>query len=374
MTTHKERMLSTLRGEPIDRIEWMPRLELWYRAHQRAGTLPDKYRGWDLRSIYRDQGMGYPAKGGGKVFDTAIRGIETVTRRKGDEIRQETITPVGTVSTVHRHSAAMSAEGIGALEVEHMIKGPADYDVVAWLYEHTEYTPAYEEFSAYAMECGEDGIPQVNTPWSPPGELMRRLIGWNNCYYHLADYPQQMERLLQIMIDKYWEMHRIIADSPALIVQHGAHFHAQMTPPPIFRRFFVPHLTEVAEFYHQHGKLLQFHGDGDVNGLEEMILEIGYDIAECLVTAPMVTITLKRLREVWGNRITIWGGLPSILLCEPFTDEEFVAYMRDLFRTIAPCDAFVLGIADMAMPASKWSRIESVLPMVQEYGRYPIPS
>jgi len=374
MPTHRQRMLAALRREPIDRIEWMPRLELWYKAHQRAGTLPQKYRGWDLRSIYHDQGLGFPAKGFGNVFTSVTKGVETVTRRKGDEIRQETITPVGTVSTLHRHSATLSADGIGALEVEHMIKGPADYDVVAWIYEHTEYTPTYEAFRAYDMECGDDGIPQANSPWSPPGELMRRLIGWGDCYYHLADYPQKFERLLAIMIDKYWEMHKLLVESPALIIQHGAHFHAQMSPPPIFRQFFVPYLTKVATLYHAHGKLLQFHGDADVNGLEEMILEIGYDIAECLVTAPMVKVTLQRLREVWGDHITIWGGVPSNILCDPFTDQEFDAYLLDLFRTIAPGNAFILGVADMVMPAAKWDRFESILPMVERYGRYPIPA
>ena len=79
MPTHRERMLATLQHEPSDRIEWMPRLELWYRAHQRAGTLPIKYRGWDLRRIYRDQDLGFPAKGFGKVFDTTVKGVETVT-------------------------------------------------------------------------------------------------------------------------------------------------------------------------------------------------------------------------------------------------------------------------------------------------------
>ena len=215
-------------------------------------------------------------------------------------------------------------------------------------------------------------MPQAATPWSPPGQLMRRLIGWNDCFYHLMDYPQQVERLLAVMTDKYWDMHKLLVESPALIIQYGAHFHTQMTPKPVFREFFCPHLKQVAEYYHRHGKLMQFHGDGDVYGLEEMILEIGYDIAECLVTAPMVKITLQRLREVWGNKIVIWGGLPSILLCDPFTDNDFEAYMRELFQVIAPGDAFILGIADMAVPATKWDRFERVLPLVQELGQYPI--
>ncbi len=372
MTTHRERMLAVLQHQAPDHIPWVPRLELWYRANLNAGTLPPKYRGWDLRSIYHDQGLGDPAKRGGQIVRSVIEGVEVITRQKGNETRIETVTPVGTVSTLRRGSPELRAQGIGSLEVEHMIKGPADYPVVEWLYEHTRYAPTYEEFSAYDMECGDDGIPQAALPWEAPGQLFRGLIGWEQCFYHLYDYPQQVERLLAAITESYWEMHRLVAQSPALIVAYGAHFHTQMTPPPIFRQFFLPHLKEVCDFYHAHGKLVQFHGDADVTGLEEMILNAGYDIAECLVTAPMVKVSLEHLRQVWGNRIIIWGGLPSILLCDPFSDEDLVQYMHQLFGAIAPGDAFILGVGDMVMPTSHWERFERVGAMVREYGNYPI--
>lgn len=371
MMTHKERMLAAFQRQKLDRIPWAPRLEHWYGAHQKAGTLPEKYRGWDLRSIYRDQGLEYHGKGG-ISFRTQVEGVETITRKKDQEIRVETITPVGTVSTLSRSSPELSAQGIGALEVEHMIKGPEDYQVVEWIYEHTKITPTYEEYMAHDMACGEDGVAQTNTPWTPAGMLLGRLIGWKDCYYHIYDHPQQIERLLKAITDFYWEMHRICAESPALIVSHGSHFHSQMTPPPIFKEYFLPYLKEVSAYYHEHGKLLQFHGDADVNGLQDYILEAGYDIAEVLVTAPMAVITLEQLRKAWGDRIIIWGAIPSIILCEPFTDEEFEAYMYNLFKVIAPGDAFILGVADMVMGATKWERFESVLPMVEKYGKYPI--
>ena len=158
------------------------------------------------------------------------------------------------------------------MEVEHLIKGPEDYAVIEWIYEHTKLTPLDEEYRAFDMECGDDGIPQANTPWTPANYLLGQLIGYNQAFYHLYDYPQQVERLLRVMTDQYWDIHRVCAESPALIVSHGAHFHSQMTPPPIFREYMLPYLREVSAYYHAHGKLLQFHGDADVTGLEEMIL------------------------------------------------------------------------------------------------------
>lgn len=59
--THKERMLSVFKGEPTDFIPWAPRLDLWYNANKRAGTLPAEYRNATLRDIADDQNFGYHA-------------------------------------------------------------------------------------------------------------------------------------------------------------------------------------------------------------------------------------------------------------------------------------------------------------------------
>jgi hypothetical protein len=46
--------------------------------------------------------------------------------------------------------------------------------------------------------------------------------------------------------------------------------------------------------------------------------------------------------------------------------------MIDLFRTIAPGDAFILGVADNVLAEAKLERVARVGEMVREYGVYPI--
>ena len=46
-----------------------------------------------------------------------------------------------------------------------------------------------------------------------------------------------------------------------------------MTPPAIFAQYFLPNLKEVAALYHGHDKLLMFHADADLTGLETLILD-----------------------------------------------------------------------------------------------------
>jgi len=46
--------------------------------------------------------------------------------------------------------------------------------------------------------------------------------------------------------------------------------------------------------------------------------------------------------------------------------------MRGLFRTVAPGDAFILGVADNVMPTSVIERVERISDLVEKHGTYPV--
>jgi len=56
MMTHRERLLKVARGELVDKIPWVPRIDLWHNAHALAGTLPEKYQGLSVEEIHRKEG------------------------------------------------------------------------------------------------------------------------------------------------------------------------------------------------------------------------------------------------------------------------------------------------------------------------------
>jgi hypothetical protein len=95
-------------------------------------------------------------------------------------------------------------------------------------------------------------------------------------------------------------------------------------------------------------------------------------MVECFVTAPMVPLTLAQARQEWEERVVIWGGLPSLLFSPSVSEEYFQAYVDDLFRLIAPGDAFVLGVADNVMPDSLISRVAWISEQVEKRGWYPL--
>jgi hypothetical protein len=371
--TNRERLLAIMAGQSPDRIPWIPRLLLWYNAQKKAGTLPERYRGWPLRDIERDLGMGTPARDG-RVFRTELEGVGVRSRRL-DAMSLHTAyeTPVGTVTTLFRGSDTLRRTDIADLQVEFMLKRPADYAVVEYILEHTAYAPTHGDYEAYEREIGDDGYPLVSCGDCPFHHWMRALVGYGKAYYHLDDHSNEVERLLALMADRdrdvVWP---IIADSPARLILHGVHFSSQMTPPSLFERFILPYYRDLARLLHARGKTLALHADNDTRHILGHIERAGYDMVECFVTHPMVETTLAEARAAWADKMIIWGGVPSAILEDPYTDDDFERYMADVFDTVAPGRAFILGVADNVMPGARLERLRRITELVEERGAYPV--
>jgi len=365
--TNRERLLAIMDGKLPDRIPWIPRLQIWYEANKRKGTLPEPYRDLSLREVERDVFGGTAARDG-VIYRIEMQDVEIRAHRLNDmETLTEYVTPVGTVSTRCRGTEHLRRQGIQDAEVEFMLKRRDDYRVVEHLIEHTRYTPAFEEYEAYEREVGDEGYPMVNCGDCPMHHWMRALVGYDQAYYHLNDYPAEVERLVGVITDRYKQtVWKHMLDSPARLLMHGHHLSSQMTPPPLFERYILPYYEELAPKVRARGKVLALHADNDTRHILWQIERAGFGMVECFATHPMVETTLAEAREAWGDRVIIWGGVPSVILEDPFTDEQFEAYMDDLFRTIAPGAAFILGIADNAMPGSRIERIKRVTEMVEQ--------
>lgn len=371
--TNRQRLQAIMDGLSPDRIPWIPRLSIWHTAHSRQGTLPDRFAGLSLRQIERQLGMGTPAREG-KVFVTEQKGdIETSARREGDSTLTTYRTPAGTVSTRYRHSAELERDGLPSLEVEHMLKGRGDFAVVEYLLRHTFYRPTPQAYLDYEAEIGGDGYPLVAAGDCPFHHFLQKLAGYQNAYYLLADFPEEVEHLLKTMEnlerERLWPL---VAASPARLLLHGLHLDSMLTPPPYFERYITPYYRDFSALLHQNDKKLCMHADNDSRLILKHLEEAGFDMVETFTTQPQVSCTLEEARRTWGTRMIIWGAVPSVILEPTYAEEDFEAYMRQIFRTAAPGDAFILGVADNIMPGALLGRLERIAEMVEEWGAYPV--
>jgi len=371
--TNRERILAILDGKLPDRIPWIPRLKIWYEANRLGDTLPRRYRGRTLREVEREVFGGTAARDG-FIYRSELRDVEVRTHACSEmETLTEYVTPGGTVTTRLRGTEQLRRQGIQDAQVEFLLKRPEDYAAVEYLIEHTHYLPAYAEYEQYDRAVGDEGYPIVDCGDCPFHYWMRTLVGYDQAYFHLHDFPEKVEHLLGVMTDCFRDRLRPhLIDSPARLLIHGHHLSSQMTPPPLFERYILPYYEELSPLLHQRNKVLALHGDNDTRMIFSHIERAGFDMVECFATDPMVDTTMAEARAAWNDRIILFGGIPSVLLEDPYTDEQLEQFVEQLFHSIRPGKAFLLGISDNAMPGAKIERIERISQIVRQRGVCPI--
>jgi 5-methyltetrahydrofolate--homocysteine methyltransferase len=96
-------------------------------------------------------------------------------------------------------------------------------------------------------------------------------------------------------------------------------------------------------------------------------------IAEAITPAPMTKVPIEEYYRRWSGKLTLFGGIPSILLLrESVSDEEFEAYLGHLFKAVAPGKRMILGIADSTPPNAVFERLVRIGEKVEKEGRLPL--
>ena len=363
--THRERFSAVLDGRVPDRIPIVCRLDIWHTAGTSDRSLPPEVAGLSIPEIERKLNMGRSARFRG--FHSEVRqGVEETVVQEGDQ----SIHTLRIGKRSVRKITVTTAEGrrMGFLpHVEkYYLETPDDYRTMIRVWERTELVADQAAFERFDRRTGEDGMPLLVFTLIPFHRIMLEYAGYENFYFHQADFPDLVGELRRIMVAKYVSFWSELARSPARLILHGAHWSSQMTPPPMFEKYFLPYLRRFTDAMHAAGKKCALHADADLTGLLDVVLQTGVDVAECFACAPLVPLTLAETRERLGDRVIIWGGFPSTLLEPSSTEEAFRAYLDQFASRIAAGRAIIVGVSDNVMPDASWERLAALCRRIAE--------
>jgi uroporphyrinogen-III decarboxylase len=386
---NRQRILAAIRGDKPDRLPFVPRLEFWYRARLRNQSLPADLRSLTLMEITDRLGVGYYAVvpdftdyDGDEMVDQALGivnlpvlpfklSLEDVDRRVlcyGRRTIVEYHTPVGNIRTSCEFTDEMIAAGASdAYITEHAIHNLRDFEVVGHIFSHLKVEPQYEGYQALRERVGDRGIVVAfaSSYACPMQHIMAALMPLEQFFYALHDYPATVERLAEQMEPYYRAVKAIAADSIAEVVLLGSNYDDSITSPPFFRKYLLTPLQEYAQVLHREGKYLMTHTDGENRLLLPLYREAGFDIADSLCPYPMTRCRLEEIHEAFADRITIWGGIPSILLCsDKASSEEFRRFIDNLLKRYGYESHFVLGVSDMVTADAEWDRVQYIVDKV----------
>jgi hypothetical protein len=384
--THRERILAAIRGEVPDRLPWVPRLEFWHRTRLRQSTLPPELRSLTLTEIAERLGVGCYASipdftdgtDENAMIDRTLGLfripvmpyrliLEDVDRRvtcHGQETVVEYHTPAGSIRTASVFTEEMLDAGASmSWTTEHAIRELRDFDVVGHIFSHLRIEPQFAGYLARCQEVGEQGlvIGYLEGTASPIQHIMKELMPLEQFFYALHDYPEKVHRLADQIEPFFQRIQQIGAESPAEVLLLGGNYDDSITHPPFFEKYIFPALRDYAEVLHRQGKYLMTHTDGENQLLFLLYRRAGFDIADSVCPYPMTRCRLEEIRVNFGDRVTIWGGIPSTLLCASSTPEdEFRRSIDETVERYAHQSHFILGVSDMVTADCEWDRLQYI--------------
>ena len=390
---HRDRMLAAIRGEPTDQIPWAPRMDLWQIAQRSRGTLPERFQGMNTVEIAIELGVAchcvqgdFTQPGGG---DISLEGLAQVNHRdfayqvelndfpvefkfeSGDSFARIK-TPAGDITSHIHRSQDMAREGISLpFRKSHVIESVKDFEGVAQIFEHLEVIPAPENFNAYKDRLGDQGIAIARGPVgaSPVHLMLHDLMAMDQFFYLWHDEQNAIQELSERMTPFYNRVLDVLIESDAEIVFWGANYDQDLTWPPFFEAEIVPWLKMASDRLHSVNKMLLTHTDGENKGILPYYESCGFDIAESVCTQPMTRCSLNEIRQGVGPKATVWGGIPSVtLLDDSMSDEEYTAYMDELFGSLGTGERLILGVSDNVPPDANLTRLEDIKRRVEAFG------
>ncbi|MFQ5996289.1 MAG: uroporphyrinogen decarboxylase family protein [Dehalococcoidales bacterium] len=366
--THKQRIIAAARKQPVDKLPFGARIDLWYNYHVANGTLPEKYKGWSIVEVNRDLGAGTQLREQ-KPWKEEYHNMEVVVREEPPFTTTEYRTPVGTISEQVKFDPRQGV--VIEQQAEYLFKSEKDYPALEYVIENTTLIPDYERYLKFEALAGEDGVVTIGRARSPMQMIMQDIMGYERFFHELFDNPQKIDSLYEVLKKQGKARLKIVADSPSEFPILCGNW-SDSIHTPVFKKYFTPWLQEASDYLHSRGKIAAIHTDGEMKRLIPFVLETGIDVAECFSPVPMTSVTTAEVRKAWGDRVTIWGGVPSQFFLPEYSDEEFDARIIALFKDIAPGNSFIVGMGENLPFNAKIERVRRIAELIDQYGTLPI--
>ena len=391
--TQRERLLAVLRGETPDRIPFIDRMEIWYNAKQRTGTMPPSFLGLSLSEVHEKVGMGELKFE--DPYALRLRGVEMacffndehllseqdpifsgfpaawappfVPLDKAGITRIEFRTPVGAASVSWCLTESMIPTAVDPYLEEHFVKEDNDLRVAEFILDRAEFVAWFDRFYVEDAKLGCNGFLAPVTQRAPFQQLLLEYFGEVPLFYALSDIPAKVERLLGQVDEHFVDTLVKLSEFDYPYVEFPDNLDGTMTNPKLFEEYCLPAYQRYTDILHGQGKCVGSHTDGDIKRLLGPLKESGLDVCESVSPFPLTTTTFDELWGSWGAAGPImWGPIPSPLLEGNREGSVLYDYLDHLLETVGN-GRIILGISDMVVGENLVERLEYVAQKIEQF-------
>ncbi len=139
--------------------------------------------------------------------------------------------------------------------------------------------------------------------------------------------------------------------------------------PRIFDEFYWPTAKKMIDIFVTRGFKVHCHWDNDLTPHLETIKHMADGLPKGKLLLDLEKTDMKRAKEVLGDRICIFGNVPSAMLVYG-TPEEVDAYCRKLIEECAPGGGFILSTECETPWDSRPENVRAIVQAAEKYGWY----
>jgi len=233
---------------------------------------------------------------------------------------------------LHEYYLGSSSKGVLPWRMEHFIKQPSDYRLMAGALEGSTYSMTNRAFDESETALGENGITLADADRTPFQKIQIDYEGIEAFSYHLADEEPALFELLELMNRLKLDEIACVAQSKARYVKLWENMGIDSMGPHAYRKHIVPVYEGIIAALKSAGKKLMVHYDGKVRLITDDIARLGFDL-DSLTPQPEGDMDTAEARRLWPE--TFFWLHPSLTWFR-LPKNDLVARIRKMVNDVGP--------------------------------------
>jgi len=275
-----------------------------------------------------------------RLYEVTYENVELLARHLDDGSVEHTIvTPLGQL-----HKATRRESGYGSTwTVQHYVKHPDDYEVLAYLLEHSSVKPSEAALRQAQAAAGDRGVLLAWMPRAPFQRTWIEYTGIERLVFDLQDCPEVVHHIFDLMLEDSRKVWNILAGLPITLLWCPDNITSCITGRRWFEEYLLPYYEQAAAVLHPAGKKLCCHLDGLLRDIAGLIARTPIDVVEAYNPPPDGDVTVAEALRIWPDKV-IWANFPSSMHLA--SEDEIEALTRELIAQAAPGHRFLLGVME----------------------------
>ena len=202
------------------------------------------------------------------------------------------------------------------------------------------------------------------------------LLGMENLYFKMYDNPEIVDAVMGHILDFYFEVSRRTFDVAGEFIDIffiGNDLGSQTGPligDEMFRRFLLPHLKRLIKLGHDYKLKVMMHCCGGFAALIPAMIEAELDGLHAL-QPDCVGMDLKALKQDFGDKILLNGGIDSTNILIKGTPESVKTETREVLKIMMPGGGYVAGAShDTILEETPLENVLAMFETIAESGEY----